>query len=197
MAAKIKAGDKLPMFSYDTPYRAQNHFRDLLAAQAPLVLVFMANFGNPVTRTFASRYAETYDKLYSGGFAMVVRSRADKLAASLAQDALPFPLMCDADGVLYDLLEIPTRGSAWTAYSLEAWQILRQAKKQGYRAAKGAEQQMPLTLILDKDGKVLFCHYGTSLTDVPQDCEAMQSLLEELELIPDSFEKAELTGLKD
>ena len=74
---------------------------------------------------------------------------------------------------------------------------MRQAKKQGYRAAKGAEQQMPLTLILDKDGKVLFCHYGTSLTDVPQDCEAMQSLLEELELIPDSFEKAELTGLKD
>ena len=197
MAAKIKAGDKLPMFSYDTPYRAQNRFRDLLAAQAPLVLVFMANFGNPVTRTFASRYAETYDKLYSGGFAMVVRSRADKLATSLARDALPFPLMCDADGVLYDLLDIPTRGSVWTAYSLEAWQILRQAKKQGYRAAKGAEQQMPLTLILDKDGKVLFCHYGTSLTDVPQDCEAMQSLLEELELIPDSFEKAELTGIKD
>ena len=47
MAAKIKAGDKLPMFSYDTPYRAQNRFRDLLAAQAPLVLVFMANFGDP------------------------------------------------------------------------------------------------------------------------------------------------------
>ena len=143
MAAKIKAGDKLPMFSYDTPYRAQNRFRDLLAAQAPLVLVFMANFGNPVTRTFASRYAETYDKLYSGGFAMVVRSRADKLAASLAQDALPFPLMCDADGVLYDLLEIPTRGSAWTAYSLEAWQILRQAKKRGEICLVNAGQRPP------------------------------------------------------
>lgn len=196
MAAKIKTGDKLPMFLYDTPYRAQNRFRDLLAAQAPLVLVFMANFGNPVTRTFASRYAETFDKLYSGGFAMVVRSRADKLAGSLAQDALPFSLMCDAEGVLYELLDIPTRSSAWTAYSLEALQIFRQAKKQGYHTAKGKEQQMPLTLILDKNGKVLFCHYGTSMTDVPRDCEAMQNLLEELELIPDSFEKAALAAQK-
>ena len=55
---------------------------------------------------------------------------------------------------------------------------------------------MPLTLILDKNGKVLFCHYGTSMTDVPRDCEAMQNLLEELELIPDSFEKAALATQK-
>ena len=44
---------------------------------------------------------------------------------------------------------------------------------------------MPLTLILDADGTVLFCHYGSSLTDVPEDCGAMQSLLDELDLLPD------------
>ena len=43
---------------------------------------------------------------------------------------------------------------------------------------------LPLTLILDRDGTVLFCHYGASLTDVPEDCEAIQSLLEEMELTP-------------
>ena len=69
--------------------------------------------------------------------------------------------------------------------TLEGWRILREAKRQGYQAAKGQMQQLPLTLILDKDGTVLFCHYGASLTDVPTDCEAMQSLLEELELVPD------------
>ena len=191
MAGKIAAGDKLPMFSYDTPFSAQNRFRDLLEQHAPLVLVFMANFGHPVTRTFARRYAETYGSLRDGGFAMVVRSRADKLAARMGKTALPYPLLCDADGVLYDLLEIPTRASAWTSYSLEAWRILREAKKQGYHTAKGKEQQLPLTLILDRDGTVLFCHYGTSLTDVPADCEAIQSLLEELELTKDSFEAAE------
>ena len=73
MAERIRVGDRLPFFLYDTPYSAGNRFRDLLDAQAPLVLVFMANFGHPITRTFASRYADTYTSLHDGGFALVVR----------------------------------------------------------------------------------------------------------------------------
>lgn len=169
---------------YDTPYSAGNRFRDLLDAQAPLVLVFMANFGHPITRTFASRYADTYTSLHDGGFALVVRSRADKLARSIGPDTLPYPLLCDAAGVLYEHLSIPTSKSTLMSYSLEGWRILREAKKQGYQPVKGAEQQLPLTLILDRDGTVLFCHYGASLTDVPEDCAAIQSLLEEMELTP-------------
>ena len=184
MAGRVSTGDKLPFFLYDTPYSAQNRFRDLLAEHAPLVLVFMNNFGHPVTRTFADRYARTHDGLRDGGFAMVVRSRADKLSRSIGPDTLPFPLLCDADGVLYDLLEIPQRTGALTSYSLEAWQILREAKRNGYRPPKDMLQQLPLTLILDADGTVLFSHYGASLTDVPEDCEAMQALLEELDLVP-------------
>lgn len=186
MAEKIRVGDKLPFFLYDTPYSAKNRFRDLLNRRAPLVLVFMANFGHPITRTFAGRYAETYSALHDGGFALVVRSRADKLARSIGPDTLPYPLLCDAAGVLYEHLNIPTSKSTLMSYSLEGWRILREAKKQGYHPVKGAEQQLPLTLILDRDGTVLFCHYGASLTDVPEDCAAIQSLLEELELTPDA-----------
>ena len=80
MAGRVSPGDKLPFFRYDTPYSAQNWFRDLLAEQAPLILVFINNFGHPVTRTFAMRYADTYAGLRDGGFALVVRSRADQLA---------------------------------------------------------------------------------------------------------------------
>lgn len=184
MAGRVSAGDKLPFFLYDTPYSARNRFRDLLAQNAPLVLVFMNNFGHPVTRTFAERYAETFDGLHSGGFAMVVRSRADKLARGIGPDTLPFPLLCDADGVLYDLLDIPQRSGALTAYSLEAWQILREAKRNGYKPPKDSVLDLPLTLILDSDGTVLFSHYGASLTDVPEDCDAMQAMLEELDLVP-------------
>ena len=190
MGERISVGEKLPFFLYDTPYSAQNRFRDLLAAKSPLVLIFMANFGHPITRTFASRYAETFGALQDGALALVVRSRADKLSRSIGPDSLPYPLLCDADGVLYDYLDIPQNSSALMTYSLEGWRILREAKKQGYRAARGTPQQLPLTLILDRDGTVLFCHYGASLTDVPEDCASIQSLLEELDLtpdVPDSF----------
>lgn len=192
MGERIAVGDKLPFFVYDTPYSAQNRFRDLLQRKSPLVLVFMANFGHPITRTFASRYANTYASLRDGGFALVVRSRADKLSRSIGPNTLPYPLLCDAEGVLYEHLDIPQSSSALMTYSLEGWRILREAKRQGYQATKGQMQQLPLTLILDKDGTVLFCHYGASLTDVPTDCEAMQSLLEELELVPDVPELEDL-----
>ena len=141
---------------------------------------------------WCSRYANTYGSLRDGGFALVVRSRADKLSRSIGPNTLPYPLLCDAEGVLYEHLDIPQSSSALMTYSLEGWRILREAKRQGYQAAKGQMQQLPLTLILDKDGTVLFCHYGASLTDVPTDCEAMQSLLEELELVPDMPELEDL-----
>ena len=57
MGKQIKAGEKLPFFKYDTPYSAANSFRQLLAEHVPLVLVFMSNFGHPITRTFVGRYA--------------------------------------------------------------------------------------------------------------------------------------------
>ena len=157
MGKQIKAGEKLPFFKYDTPYSAANSFRQLLAEHAPLVLVFMSNFGHPITRTFVGRYAATYDELTGGSLALVVRSRADRLARSVGPDTLPYPLLCDADGVLYDLLDIPTRSGALSTYSLEAWQIMRDAKRRGYHSPANGQQQLPLTLVLDKDGTVLFC----------------------------------------
>ncbi len=138
MAERIRVGDRLPFLLYDTPYSAGNRFRDLLDAQAPLVLVFMANFGHPITRTFASRYADTYTSLHDGGFALVVRSRADKLARSIGPDTLPYPLLCDAAGVLYEHLSIPTPAKARSmSYSLEGWRILREAEKAGLPARQG------------------------------------------------------------
>lgn len=191
MPERIKEGDKLPFFRYDTPYSARNRSRELLAAHPPLVLVFMSNFGHPVTRTFAERYTQTHGALKDGSFAMVVRSRPDKLADSIGPDTLPYPLLCDADGTLYDYLQIPQRSGTLTTYSLEGWRIVREARRQGYRQPKNTVQQLPLTLILDGDGTVLFCHYGSSVTDVPEDCIAMQKLLETLELVEQAPEEPE------
>ena len=186
MAQRIKEGDKLPFFRYDTPYSRSNRSRELLAGNPPLVLVFMSNFGHPVTRVFADRYAQTYAALTAGSFALVVRSRPEKLAASIAEDTLPYPLLCDAEGTLYDFLAIPQRSGTLTTYSLEGWNILRKARREGYRPPKDNTQQLPLTLILDADGTVLFCHYGETLTDVPADCAAIQSLLAVLGFVPEN-----------
>ena len=179
MPGKLKAGDTLPLFHYDTPYSRQNDFGALLQAGAPLVLVLMGNFGHPITRVFAQRYARTYGALKTGSCALVVRSQAEKLARGVRQGMLPYELLCDARGVLYKHFDIPQR-SGVAAYSLEAWQIMHDARRRGYQAQKQALHQLPLTLVLAADGTVLFSHYGTTLTDVPADCAAMQQLLDTL-----------------
>ena len=60
------------------------------------------------------------------------------------------------------------------------------------------EGEVPLTLVLDKDGTVLFSHYGASLTDVPADCGAAQSLLEDLDVAkPVDVDDADVTIYAD
>ena len=52
--------------------------------------------------------------------------------------------------------------------------------------------------VLDKDGTVLFSHYGASLTDVPADCGAAQSLLEDLDVAkPVDVDDADVTIYAD
>ena len=80
-------------------------------------------------------------------------------------------------------LSIPTSKSTLMSYSLELAHPARGQKaglpaRQGSRAAAAADADP------GPDGTVLFCHYGASLTDVPEDCAAIQSLLEEMELTP-------------
>ena len=53
-------------------------------------------------------------------------------------------------------------------------------------------------MVLDKDGTVLFSHYGASLTDVPADCGAAQSLLEDLDVAkPVDVDDADVTIYAD
>ncbi len=189
MAKRIEEGEKLPFFRYDTPYSTNNRSRLLLKKKPPLVLVFMGNFGHPITRTFAERYADTHIALTAGSLALVVRSQPGKLAGKIFENTLPYPLLCDAEGTLYDYLSIPQRSGTLTTCSLEGWNILRKARRNGYRPPKGNVQQLPLTLILDADSVVRFCHYGETLTDVPEDCAAMQMLIKTLNLATESSSK--------
>ena len=103
MGKQIKAGEKLPFFKYDTPYSAANSFRQLLAEHAPLVLVFMSNFGHPITRTFVGRYAATYDELTGGSLGSVLQALQELQSAGI-----PFKLNCVplAENGLTDIMQL-------------------------------------------------------------------------------------------
>ena len=170
----LKAGDKIPEFRFDTPYRPQSSFYGLLA-QKPLCLVFLPNFGHPITRYFIGNFAQDSAQLRDVQLACVVKSRPEVIAANLPEGSLPFTLICDAEGVLYDYFCIPTTKSRLKAYSMLTVKIINEAKKQGYQPPKDEELSCPLTLLLGPEGKVLFSHYGQTLTDLPENCAAIRN----------------------
>ena len=182
MAKRLKAGDKLPAFFYDTPYEPQKSFSGFLQQDGPVLMVFLPNFGHPITRHFITQYLETIYALRSVRLACVVRSRPEAIARVAPKGSLPFELICDAEGALYDYFQIPQKQGMLRCYSLEGMRIIKQARQEGYSPAKNERHQLPLTLVVDGERQVLFAHYGHSMTDLPADCSAMERVAQELRL---------------
>lgn len=173
---KLQAGDRIPRFTYDSPYAPQLPFYDLLADDKPLFLVFLRNFGHPITRHYVMEYIQDKDKLTSARLACVVRTDPHVIAGAIPEEQMPFSLICDAAGVLYEHFCVPTTTSWFRSHSLTALRILKAARKMGYKAAEGETYQLPLTLLIDREGTVLMAHYGQSLTDMPENCAALEKV---------------------
>jgi hypothetical protein len=120
-------------------------------------------------------FAQDSAQLRDVQLACVVKSRPEVIAANLPEGSLPFTLICDAEGVLYDYFCIPTTKSRLKAYSVQTVKIINEAKKQGYQPPKDEELSCPLTLLVGPEGRVLFSHYGQTLTDLPENCSAIRN----------------------
>lgn len=173
MKKDVLTGTVIPRFLYDTPTAPGCDFYALCAGDGPLVMVFLPNFGHPISREYLKRYLAGLDELRSGRLACVVRSAPQRIAQALNGAEFPFALICDAEGVLYDHFGVRTTRSLldWTP---EARRIFRAAKADGYRPEKGERQLLPLTLVVDVGGEILYAHHGQSLTDLPEDCAALE-----------------------
>ena len=194
----LEQGDALPTFRYDAPYAAQQPIAELYS-EMPAVIVFLSNFGHPVTRQIVQNYLMDHEQLSGCRLACVVRSRHESVAQALQGHELPFTMICDAEGALYEHFEIPQETSPLRYASLQAAAILLRAKKEGYNPEKGQPQQLPLTLVVSTEGKILFAHYGKSLTDLPENCAAISTLAAQAVVAdqPEEEEKAGYEGYQE
>lgn len=178
MSKYLRTGTKIPEFTYDTPHHPQKSFHQYLQDDKPVIMVLLRNFGHPITRHYLAKYIETIDDLRSARLMCVVRSGPQSIERAIPDGYLPFEIVCDARGDLHSFFEVPTASKAMS-YSWQAFKIFSQAKKEGYKPPKGEEQLLPLTALIGQDGRTVFAHYGTSLTDLPQDCDAMEDAVYE------------------
>lgn len=180
MAKRLRAGDVIPEFRFDTPYHPQQSFYELLEGDKPVFLVFLRNFGHPLTRHYIMEYIKSAGSLRSARLVCVVKTKPQTISKAIPEGAMPYELMCDAEGVLSRFFAISSEKSRMKCFSLKAMKIINEAKKQGFRPQPGEEWPLPLTLLVGPAGRVLLAHYGATLTDLPEDCMAMEELAADL-----------------
>ena len=137
MAKRLRAGDVIPEFRFDTPYHPQQSFYELLEGDKPVFLVFLRNFGHPLTRHYIMEYIKSAGSLHSARLVCVVKTKPQTISKAIPEGAMPYGLMCDAEGVLSRFFAISSEKSRMKCFSLKAMKIINEAKKQGFRPQAG------------------------------------------------------------
>lgn len=172
-------GTTIPRFTYDTPTKPGRDFYELCEGAHPLCTVFLPAFDHPVSREYLTRYLKTLPELNGVRLACVVRSTARMVAEATQGAEFPFPILCDAPGVLYSYLGVE-QARGILSWSFAAQRIYKEAKDAGYRYDRSAPQILPMTLLVGRQGKILFTHSGRSQTDLPEDCAAIRELAQQV-----------------
>ena len=159
MSSEHLVGTSIPRFTFDTPTTPGNDFYALCAGTEPLCMIFLPGFDHPVTREYLTRYLKTLPRLRGVRLACVVRSAPRAVAEATQGKEFPFPIICDAPGVLYSYLGVE-QARGLLSWSFSAQRIYKSARDAGYHYDRNAPQILPMTLIVGHEGKILFTHSG-------------------------------------
>ena len=180
MSSEHLVGTSIPRFTFDTPTTPGNDFYALCEGTEPLCMIFLPGFDHPVTREYLTRYLKTLSRLRGVRLACVVRSAPRAVAEATQGKEFPFPIICDAPGVLYSYLGVE-QARGLLSWSFSAQRIYKSARDAGYHYDRNAPQILPMTLIVGHEGKILFTHSGRSQTDLPEDCAAISEIVRAVE----------------
>ena len=152
MSSEHLVGTSIPRFTFDTPTTPGNDFYALCAGTEPLCMIFLPGFDHPVTREYLTRYLKTLPRLRGVRLACVVRSAPRAVAEATQGKEFPFPIICDAPGVLYSYLGVE-QARGLLSWSFSAQRIYKSARDAGYHYDRNAPQILPMTLIVGHCGK--------------------------------------------
>ena len=170
--AKLEMGQKLPEFTYDTPFeRGLSMSRTAEAVQGKTALVFLRYYGCTLCQLDLRDYAKSIEQVKAAGgqLLVVLQSDPDALADQLKEHPLPYPIVCDPEQKLYKQFEIrPAASKLGMADPKTVAKIMR-ARKEGLQhgAYEGEELQLPACFVVDREMNLTYVHDGKSAADVP------------------------------
>lgn len=170
--AKYIPGQMMPDFTYSTPFAQDLSFAGTAAGCAgKTALVFLRYYGCPICQLDLQLLADSYEEITAGGgqLLVVLQSDPNGLAAQITPETFPYPIICDPEMKLYEMLAIEPAASMLKMMSFKALKKVIRATKAGYQhgAYEGNEQQLPATFVMTPDRKLTWVRYGKDAGDVP------------------------------
>lgn len=179
LGERVKAGDKLPDFEYDTPYVSGLRLSESLGGR-PCALLFLRYYGCTICRLDLHMLEEQYGAVTSAGGQVKVVFQSDPtlLKEELGDKVLPFDIICDPEGRLYKRFGIrPAKSKFELGASAAVVKKIMAANKLGLAHGRyeGDELQLPACIVVMPDLTIKSVYYGKNAGDAP-DAEKIASM---------------------
>jgi peroxiredoxin len=169
MGAKLRVGNIVPDFQFDTPWEGGKSFFDA-AGGNPAVLVFLRYLGCPICQIDMANLKREIGLIEQKGAVLfvILQSSPTTVASATKKEDWPFTIICDPKGELFQLYHV--EAGSILKYMHPAGLIMAiKATLKGYRHGKfeGHETQLPAVFIVAPDKTIKFAHYGEHISDIP------------------------------
>lgn len=166
---QLKTGDIAPDFPMDTPWETGKFFYKN-TGKNPAVLIFLRYQGCPVCQMEMARIKKNIDrfKQKNARVYVILQSQRQTVASLSDSGDWPFTIICDPDGVLFQLYGVAPGG--FLKYLHPAGLVAAvKATFAGFRHGKfeGRETQLPAAFAVAPDRYIRYAYYGKTISDVP------------------------------
>ncbi len=165
---KLYIGDKLPNFSYDTPTHSNNELYEAIGNKSATIIFFRDS-----ACLFTAYYIEMLHRNYryfKDGNRVLICVVQGHPSEFEGYSKLEFPLICDAELLLYKTFDLPKVTFPLSLLSVEALRIIDEAKRHNIPYEKSLKRNvwLPVTILTDQDKTIEHIHRSQSLTDIPE-----------------------------
>lgn len=169
--SQLQVGDKMPDFTYDTPFARGLKLSDTAAEATRTALLFLRYYGCTVCQYDLLMMSRQYEEIsaHGGQLLAVLQSDPDKLAPQLEENPLPFPVICDPEQTLYHRFEIKKASDMEAMGDARVWEKIEKATALGltHGEYEGEELQLPAAFVFTPDLTLTYAHYAATAGDIP------------------------------
>ncbi len=170
---KLIIGEKFPNFEFDTPICSGNKLYNVIANK-PATIIFFRDSGCLFTAYYIEKLKRNYNRFEDSNRAIICIVQGTP-SEFYGYKNIPFPIVCDAESVLYNTFELPKVTFPLSLLSVEALRIIDQAKKHNipFEYSLKNNGQLPVIVLTHADKTIDYIHRSQSITDIPDILELL------------------------